>query len=69
MRTLFRTLALVALAGYLAVTTTGLRMVRESLPTATAATSQGGEWWDRALAFETNRWAMLGRIGKGVRGE
>lgn len=66
MKTIIRTLALLALATYLAVTTTGIRMVREFLPTATTAPAVSGDWWYSALASETNRWATLALIGKGV---
>tara|TARA_R110000868_G_scaffold130260_5_gene339880 strand:- start:2727 stop:2933 length:207 start_codon:yes stop_codon:yes gene_type:complete len=66
MKTIIRTLALGALALYLSITTTGLRILRESLPTATPTAASSSDWWSSALASETNRWATLARIGKGV---
>ena len=67
MKTILRTIALGGLATYLGVTTVGLRVLRESLPTATPTPAAGSsDWWSGALASETNRWSTLARIGKGV---
>lgn len=69
MKTIIRTLALLALATYLGVTTTGLRVLRESIPTATPSPAASSDWWVGAIASETNKWATIGRIKWEVRGE